>query len=795
VLLNARRSAANLVMAAMAVVLVGTVAARVGQAGDLANTLDGQIRATKAAENPLIPLIVRAVSTSTSPLRPPAVRMAERLNLPGDERMRVFEVMNLVYAALLAWVLCALLDMYSASTMVKAVTVLNVFLTVPLARVPGYQPVDIDLGACLFVTFAIYVVIVGRRWAIVPATMLAVMAREVGVLVALFGLYRDWRLEVPRARSLATYLPALATFIALEMWAGTSGVVLFEKPRVFTDPSFFLLAGYGALTLFGGISLLLWAYALRRQVAIGEEKEWLVYLGGILLMSFFAGLGVWSVMAYALPAVAVLFARSTATADWRELAVVTGLATVATQRPWAVMTDPHYLAATSPHLSVARNIFFEPHALIGWVAAGIFLVWFISWVARGRRGPSLVAYGMGAAALMLLLGDFSGRIPVNRGFGYDGEHYARMIQKGFAEGTVSMQLRPVVLLINDEVNYQFFNDALATFQAMNVVYALALAIILADLCRRYGASPAATVTLIVNLFLCIAVAKMFAFYPVLIDLGAYAFMAASVWAIVVGRRLPIIVTTVLAVLSREFAVVNVLFGVVRDLRTGRSIFMVAATYAPAVAAFFWIRQFARRFVKAEDLSEPVLSIGALVSTLLQNTQWWSDPMYVMFWLYFAVTLFGGISLFLLTTHRPWWTCLRKEPEWLAFAVPIVAVTVVGYTDMWRYSAFLVPALPAFWAWGVSRVKPRRDLLLFAAVTLVTIATQRPWQYIDLEAYFRDWFPYYVVLEDRASAGTELWPVWTRYLATACVSFVGLGLVRVFTAQVRSDKKAQQLAIE
>jgi hypothetical protein len=95
-----------------------------------------------------------------------------------------------------------------------------------------------------------------------------------------------------------------------------------------------------------------------------------------------------------------------------------------------------------------------------------------------------------------------------------------------------------------------------------------------------------------------------------------------------------------------------------------------------------------------------------------------------------------------------------------------------------YSAFLVPALPAFWARGVARWKEGRDVLFFAAVTAVTVATQRPWQHMDLNSYFRDWFPYYVVIQHPPASGAPLWPVWGTYLAVAIASLVALVLVRV-----------------
>jgi hypothetical protein len=387
------------------------------------------------------------------------------------------------------------------------------------------------------------------------------------------------------------------------------------------------------------------------------------------------------------------------------------------------------------------------------------------------------ACGAGAAALLLALTAATGAIAVNGGLGWDGQDYVRMMERGFREGTPSTRLRPVVVLINDAVDDAVFRDPVATFRAMNVVYAFLLAVVLADLGRRYGAPPASIVALVLNLFLCISVAKMFAFYPTLVDLGAYLFMAAGVLAIVSGRRLLIVVTSVLAVLSREFAVATVLFGIMRDRRRGRSVPVVAATYAPAVAAFFWIRSAAGGYLRREEAGDPVLSAGALATALLDNAQRWADPAYAVLWCYFLLTLFGGVSVALLTTSRPWKTCLRSEPEWLAFVVPLLAAAALGDVDMWRYSAFLLPAVPALWAWSLSGMTPRRQAWLLIAVTAVSVATERPWQRMDLESYFRDWFPYYVVVQDPARAAAVLWPVWRYYLAVLGVSIVALAAVR------------------
>jgi hypothetical protein len=389
------------------------------------------------------------------------------------------------------------------------------------------------------------------------------------------------------------------------------------------------------------------------------------------------------------------------------------------------------------------------------------------WIPGSTRSSDVLWAGVGAMLLLLVLSAASGQIQVNNGYGYDGADYVEMVNDGLTAGTPSTRLRPVVVLIATAVDRLVFDDPVATFRAINVVFAGLLALLVADLSRRYGASRAATAVLVGNLGLCIATAKMFAFYPTLVDLGAYVFMAAGAWAIVTGRRVLIVLLGVLAVLSREFAGVLVLFGLVRELRMRRSWWTVAATYAPIVAAIAFVRWFAASHVDADETAR-ALAAGSLLAALRENLAWWSDPQYAAFWLYFAATLFGGVSLALLTSWRPWWRCLRREPEWLAVVLPIVAVTAVGYIDMWRYSAFVLPAVPALWAWTVSDLPPARARWCFAVVTIATLVTQRPWQAMDVPSYFRDWFPYFLVVEEPRTAAATLWPLWTYRLGAAAV---------------------------
>jgi hypothetical protein len=103
--------------------------------------------------------------------------------------------------------------------------------------------------------------------------------------------------------------------------------------------------------------------------------------------------------------------------------------------------------------------------------------------ATVRRVAGRFVLGLIAALILDVLADVSGPLRIGKGYGWDGEYYVRMIEVGFKEGTPAMRLRPVVLLINAEVNRHLHNPR-ATFHAMNLVYAFTLAIALAALCQR-----------------------------------------------------------------------------------------------------------------------------------------------------------------------------------------------------------------------------------------------------------------------------------------------------------------------
>src|SRR4029077_12909651 len=95
--------------------------------------------------------------------------------------------------------------------------------------------------------------------------------------------------------------------------------------------------------------------------------------------------------------------------------------------------------------------------------------------------------------------------------------------------------------------------------------------------------PLGRLFLVVTLSLCIATSRMFAYYPVLVDLGAYACMAWAVQRVLRGPGIVTSVAVAAAMLSREFGVAVTVFGIHRYVRLGVPRDILASTFGPGVA--------------------------------------------------------------------------------------------------------------------------------------------------------------------------------------------------------------------
>ena len=359
-----------------------------------------------------------------------------------------------------------------------------------------------------------------------------------------------------------------------------------------------------------------------------------------------------------------------------------------------------------------------------------------------------------AVLLLVLMERVTGRVPANEGRGWDGVDYSNMLN-GWDHGTVNTALRPLIVRFNRPA-YRLLKDPVAAFRAMNFVYVGLLCLAVCFLFDRYSSDAAAKSLLVLNLFASIAVAKYVAFYPVLIDAGAIAIVTLAMYFMVAGPRAAAAVAVVAAVLAREFAIATVAFGVVRDLRRRVPVWIVAATYAPAIVVFFvWRGHVTQKFAGN--------SAPNGLSALVGNLELWRDPFFAALFVYFTLTVFGGISLFVIARCGAALRHCVREPEWAVYSALVLAAAAMGDADLWRYLAYLLPAAAVLFAVCARQAAFSRWHMVAAAaiVCVATFVTQRPLQAVDLSAYFLDWFPYYIRQGENVPLPTlpSLWPLW------------------------------------
>lgn len=356
-------------------------------------------------------------------------------------------------------------------------------------------------------------------------------------------------------------------------------------------------------------------------------------------------------------------------------------------------------------------------------------------VASRRSRPLFVNAAVSSIGLAVYhaVSMLSGRLPQAGGLGWDGRVYAEMMTRGFSRGEATMLSRPLVVLI-DRVPYALGLDVVRSFQVANYVYAFLLYCAVCLLLDRHRVVVSAKVVIIGNLALCIATSKMFAFYPVQVDLGALAVIAWAFYAIDSDHVWVAVIAGIAAVVSREFGVAVVLYGVHRMLRQHRPWHNAVLVGGTGCAAFALVRWWAAATARG---GAPV-TMGAA----LQNAAYWRTPAFAMAFVYFGVLLFGGLSVLLAV--RPAW-CLRRlraQPELATYLAVVVVFSAFGSLDIWRYLVFSLPAVVSLLGeyWGDAM--PLSTWPLLVAATLVTLVTQRPFDTMDLHSYFRDWFPLY-----------------------------------------------------
>jgi len=390
--------------------------------------------------------------------------------------------------------------------------------------------------------------------------------------------------------------------------------------------------------------------------------------------------------------------------------------------------------------------------------------------ARQTRSTR-VAVNCGIALLALLVfhgvSIGSGKLGEDRGLGWDGQFYGRMVAGAIAEGRANTQTRPLLVLVT-RIPHAFGLDIVRSFELMNYVYAFVLYLAASFILHRYGANTRVRLVVVANLALCIATSKMFAFYPVQVDLGALAIITVAFYFVMTDRTWPAAIACVLAAASREFGIVVALCGIHRTLRRGRPWHEAVLAYAPSIATVVLIRMWVAAAIARAGGNDPVLSIADAIS----NLEFWTSPGFIVIFVYFGITVFGGISALLLVSPRWCLARLREEHELMTFLVLVVALSALGNLDIWRYLAFAVPVAIALIAQYCRGCSEEQTYSILVAMTLVTVLTQRPFEPFDRVLYFREWFPLYHYFETRPPVD-GLMQEWVVRLASLVLVMIAL----------------------
>lgn len=384
--------------------------------------------------------------------------------------------------------------------------------------------------------------------------------------------------------------------------------------------------------------------------------------------------------------------------------------------------------------------------------------------ARRRLAASIAAALVGVL-MFHAVSVASGKLDESGGLGWDGRAYARMVTVALTDGTSNTQTRPLLPLVT-RVPHALGFEIITSFHLLNYLYAFLLYLATGLILDRHNAPAAVTCVVVSNVALCVATSKMFAFYPVQIDLGALALTTLAFHLAGTDRRWLAGGACALAAASREFGFAASLYGIHRSVRRGRPLVETAVVFLPGVIVTVLIRWWVLSTV---DGGPGPLSAGDAVRNLVALV----SPPFLAAFAYFGVVLFGGISALLVVRARWCLQRLREEPELATFLLMFVALTAVGSLDIWRYLVFTLPVAVTLVAQYCRGCDPDVTRRILVAMTLVTLVTQRPFQVMDTAAYFRDWFPLYRYFDGQAP---DLIPVWSARLASLALLMTALSVV-------------------
>jgi hypothetical protein len=279
-----------------------------------------------------------------------------------------------------------------------------------------------------------------------------------------------------------------------------------------------------------------------------------------------------------------------------------------------------------------------------------------------------LAIALAALLVFHVVAMSSGRVTAGNGLGWDGQAYALMLTGSLSDGTPNTALRPLVVLVA-RIPHAVGASVIRSFQIVDYLASFALSLIVGAMLARRGMVTAVRAAVTVNLSLCIATAKMFGYYPVLIDLGALAVISLAFYLAATDRPRLAAIACAVAPLAREFGVAPALYAIHRSVRLRRP-WRETLSYVPGLVVLLVMRM---PWVGLVPPSTAPMALG----DALDNLRLWSTLRFPAAFGYFAVTLFGGVSMLIIV--RPWrcLTRLRAEPELVTFAAPILFAAATG----------------------------------------------------------------------------------------------------------------------
>lgn len=302
-----------------------------------------------------------------------------------------------------------------------------------------------------------------------------------------------------------------------------------------------------------------------------------------------------------------------------------------------------------------------------------------------REGAA--ALGLAALLLAVVLAA-TPRIAFNDGLGHDGRQYAAMVlslrgaappEPAVVSSLAAYRIAPVAV-----VAWSGLAPGIA-FLALDLAAALAGALLLYALLRRYGASVPLSLLGIVWWAALPTGVRFFVYNPVLVDAAGFAALVALLLAATSGRVPLFAALLPLSVLTREAVLLAVPFLWLELRRRGeRKAALVALLAAiPGLVAFAWVR--AAPPVPPTDVVEPVSYVLLHLLLLAEPTNLWR-------YLAAIPLALGLLTVVPLLAPRESWRFLREHPAWAYYGLAVLVLAPLSGRDYDRYLLWLAPVL-------------------------------------------------------------------------------------------------------